>query len=103
MKRIKTAILVKKNYLIFRREAKTLKNLILAQTGAGKSCQVVLDFSQVKFISRSFADEFFNLLSDLESKNIKTSFARLSPQVKPLLAAVCRRRNWIKKEFDSVR
>lgn len=102
MKKDKAAVQIKKNYLIFRREVKTLKNLILAQSRAGKKCQVVLDFLEVKFISRSFADEFLNLLADLESKNIKTKFAHLSPKIKPLLAAVCRRRSWIKKEFNAL-
>ncbi|MFH1713033.1 MAG: hypothetical protein ABH896_02490 [Candidatus Jacksonbacteria bacterium] len=99
MKKDKVTIQVKKNYLISRRECKTLKSLVLAQNKTAKNSRVIFDFLEVKFISRSFADEFLNLLTDLDFQGIKIRLAHVSPKIKPLFALVKKRRDRIKKEL----
>jgi len=58
---------IKKNSLIFREEAKSLEKL--AKKKLKQSDSVSLDFSNLKFFSRSFADELLNVLA--RQKSIK--------------------------------
>lgn len=72
----KAKIKIKKNFLIFREEAKELEKI--SQQKLKKFDSVNLDFSNVEFISRSFLDELLNVLA--KEKEIQVS--NLQPNLK---------------------
>ena len=75
-------IKIKKNFLIFREEAKNLEGI--AKRKLRHSNSVSFDFSNVKFLSRSFADELLNTLS--QEKRIK--IINLSPDLQKFLKII---------------
>jgi len=90
-------IKIKEKYLIFRTQAKSLANLILKKLTCSKDVKIAFDFQNVKFISRSFADEFLNILSRLSIKKKQFSFLNLNPAVLKMINLVKKQRQKIKK------
>ena len=90
-------IKIKEKYLIFRTQAKSLANLILKKLTYSKDVKIAFDFQNVKFISRSFADEFLNILSRLSIKKKQFSFLNLNPAVLKMINLVKKQRQKIKK------
>ena len=73
---------IKKNFLIFREEAKNLEGI--AEKALKHSSSISFDFSKVKFFSRSFADELLNILS--KEKRIK--IVNLPPNLQKFLKII---------------
>ena len=90
---MKNLMKVSKKYLIFRNQAKD----IFREIKKLKASQVFLDFSKVKFISRSFADEFLRNAENLERKNKKIEILNENLFISRLFALVKKKRNEIKK------
>lgn len=90
-------IKIKKRYLIFRDEVKKIfqpltKEIKLAPT-------ICLDFSEVKFISRSFADELLNFLSNFKRRKIRIKILNLKPNLKKMLELVEKSKEKTKREL----
>jgi len=70
---MKSIVKIPKRYLIFRDQACELKCALEKKFKENQTNEIYLDFSKVIFISRSFADELLNILSEfaLSKKYIK--------------------------------
>ncbi len=75
-------IKIKKKFLIFREEAKNLKEI--AKKEMKRSDTVLFDFSNVKFFSRSFTDELLNILANQE----RIKIINLSSHLKKFLKII---------------
>jgi len=84
-----------KPLLFFRGDAKTFLHTARAKKEAPKN--IVLDFSGVRFVSRSFADELLNGIDELQSSAIKVTIRNPYPSVKQMLAHVRKTKKEIKK------
>jgi anti-anti-sigma regulatory factor len=54
---------------------------------------VVLDFANVKFVTRSFIDEFYNVFLKNSSSNIKVTLANVSEDIQMVFDAVGQTQN----------
>lgn len=63
------------------------------------SSDVSVDFSEVYFFSRAFADELLNVLEKIKEEGKKIHLKNMNPNVKKMLQLVKRRRKIIKKEL----
>lgn len=91
---MENSIKIKKKYLIFRSDInEVFKNITQKKN-------IHLDFSQVKFISRSFADEFLNAVNELKTKKAVIKIINLKPQFKKLINRVRKTKEEIKKELE---
>lgn len=79
---MKDFIQIEKKYLFFREDAKNLAEYIYKKNRENKSKIIFLDFSRVDFMSRSFADEFLNILSELKMKGIEVKLVYLKTVLK---------------------
>ena len=64
-----------------------------------KNKAVCLDFSKVSFFSRSFADEFLNMIEDLKNNNLEIKIINLKPKLKEFLKQIEKRKKEIKKSM----
>jgi len=83
-------ILIKKKYLIFREDAKRIARRIKKDN----SKKILVDFSKVVFMSRSFVDELLNQVEN-QSKEIK--FLNLTPSLNKFIPKVKQTKNKIQK------
>jgi anti-anti-sigma regulatory factor len=58
---------------------------------------VVIDFANVKFVTRSFIDEFYNTFLKNKSSDIKVSLANVSEDIQMVFDAVSQTQNKEKK------
>ncbi len=79
---------ISEKYLIFRSQARDLRVLILQEFVDSKNFRITLNFSNVNFISRSFADELLNFLSDFQEQKIAVKLKSLNPAVSNMLNIV---------------
>ena len=83
-------ILVKKRYLIFREDAKKLARRIKKDN----SKKILVDFSGVVFMSRSFIDE---LLGQIENQKKEIKFLNLTPSLAKFIPRVRQTKDKIQK------
>ena len=74
---MKNYIQIKKKYLFFREDAKNLLDSIYKKEKEGGLKIIFLDFSCVDFMSRSFIDEFLNILNELRKEGIEVKITCL--------------------------
>lgn len=93
---MENVIKINKKYLVFRDQVNDiLKNIEHKK----KSKKIYLDFEQVNFISRSFADEWLSKIDELQlEKTIKIINLKSDP--KKLLSIVKKTREKIAKELE---
>ena len=92
-------IKVKDEYLIFRDQAKAFKRVISKKLKEKNNSEVCLDFSQVRFISRSFADELARIISHFQQEgNRKIKVINKNSFVSQLFSIVSKQREKDKKE-----
>jgi len=84
----KNLIKIKKRFLIFRDEAKKIKKASRAYLTQNKLKLVELDFAQVDFFSRSFADELLKVIYSLNKEKIQVKIINLKPELKKILNIV---------------
>lgn len=89
---MKNFIQIKKRFLTFRDEAKEIEKM----SKKISRDNVYLDFSNVDFISRSFADELLNIIE--KTKRIK--IANLNPDLKKFLQIVKKTKEKTKKKIE---
>ena len=92
-------IQIPQKYLIFRDDANKLTEFIRKKfQGKGKEPKMVLlDFSCVDFMSRSFIDEFLNNVNVLyKDEGIKIKLVGLKPNILDFIARVERIKNKIR-------
>lgn len=77
---------IDKPAIAFRDDAEAIEKQ--AKKRAKKSSVVNLDFKEVKFISRSFADELINATERLSKSGITLKIRNALPNVKKMLALV---------------
>lgn len=94
-------IKIKKRYLIFREEA---KKIFKPLTKRLKPEPIYLDFSEVKFISRSFTDELLNFLSWLKARKAKVNVRifNLKPNLKKMVKLVKKSKERTKRELTFI-
>jgi len=83
-------ILIKKKCLIFREDAKRIARRIKKD----KCKKILVDFSKVVFMSRSFIDE---LLNQVENQNKEVKFLNLTPSLNKFIPKVRQTKNKIQK------
>jgi anti-anti-sigma regulatory factor len=89
-------IILNKIIFFFRDQAKELGEAIRKANFS----EVMIDFSGVDFISRSFADEWLNVLEKITSK--KTVVIRhAKPEIKKMIQIVRKKRQEINKQLSS--
>lgn len=88
-------IKIEKNFLVLRDEIKD----ILRKISQANSSQIVIDFTRVEFISRSFADELLNLVAELENKGMQVKLSRLNPNLRKMLQIVKNTKKEIKSKI----
>lgn len=87
-------IKIQKRYLIFREEAKKILKSLAKKSKPGP---IYLDFSEIKFISRSFADELLNFLDRLGARKIRVKILNLKPNLKKMIELVKKSKEKIKR------
>ena len=98
---MRNLIKVNDQYLIFRDHARVLKEVILKELKERNTSEVCLDFSQVHFISRSFADEFLEIINCFKKeKSKKIKVINKNPFIGQLLDIVENQKEKIKKELS---
>jgi len=88
------AIKISKRVLALRDDALKLK-----KKGARLSSSVNIDFSEVYFISRAFADELLNVIESLQADGKKVHLKKMNPGVRKMLQLVKRQRKIIMREL----
>ena len=89
---MKNFIPIKKRFLIFRDEAKEIEKM----SKKISRDNVYLDFSNVDFLSRSFADELLNIIE--EKKRIK--IVNLKPHLEKFFKIITRTKEKTKKAIE---
>ena len=84
-------IYLSKQAIAFRDDAKAIEKQVKKFTE--KTSLVNLDFKEVKFISRSFADELISSAERLSKSGISLKFTNIPPNVKKMLTLVQATRN----------
>ena len=88
---------IKKKYLIFREDAKKLSIAIQNEAKKDKTKTISFDFSDTAFLSRSFIDEFLNVIDNLKKKKIIIKIVDLKPQLKKFLEQVEKKKKALKR------
>ena len=96
---MKKIIKIQKKYLVFREEAKKLKKILNQELKKSDAKSIFLDFDNVNFISRSFTDQFLELLVSYKAKHINIKLINLKPSIEKIIKLVKKRKEKIKKEF----
>ena len=86
---------IQKKYLFFREDARAILKNIKRHKGVLKT--VYLDFSQVHFMSRSFADELLNMVKNLQNEGTKLEFQNLDPELKKMIGYIHKTKTAIQK------
>jgi len=94
----KHSIAILKKYLIFREDARKISAIIQNENKKEGNKTFYLDFSKTNFFSRSFIDEFLNMIDDLRKKKSIIKTINLKPQLEKFLKRVEKRKQNIKKE-----
>lgn len=94
---MKNIFRIKEQYLIFRDQAKYLKNSLFKKMKESRNKKIFLDFSRVIFMSRSFADELLNLVENFALENKKIKLINLPLAVEKLLNVVKKTKKRIEK------
>jgi len=89
---MKNLVPIKKRFLIFRDEAKEIEKM----TKKRSRDNVYLDFSNVDFLSRSFADELLNIIE--EKRRIK--IVNLKPRLEKFFKIVTKTKQKTKKALE---
>ncbi len=92
-------ISIQKEFISFRSEARNIQSRIKKELKKNHSSDISLDFSQVIFVSRSFADELLNVIEEFGEKGKKISFLNLKPEIKKLISIVKRSKEKIRNEI----
>lgn len=92
-------ITIKKKYLIFREDARKISAIIQNKSKKEKNKTFCLDFSKTSFFSRSFIDEFLNIVKDFKEKKLIIKTINLKPQLERFLKRVEEKKQKIKKEI----
>lgn len=87
---------VKKKGLLFRDDAQNLAEFIYKKNKRSKGKIIFLDFFYVDFMSRSFIDEFLNVLNELKIKGIEVRIVRLKADFKEFISHVKKTKNKIR-------
>lgn len=95
---MKNTIKIQGRYLIFRDQAFSLKQILEKKFKISRENEIYLDFSKVIFISRSFADELLNILSEFTLNKKYIRIIGQTPAVKIFLNIVKRTKEKIQKE-----
>ena len=83
-----------KKLLAFREDAIKIK-----KESKRNSSYMIIDFSEVHFISRAFADEFLNVFEKLQKDGLKIQLKNMKPTLKTLLQTVKKTRKKINEEL----
>lgn len=84
---------------MFRENAQYLKDIIRKQVKNDKIKILDLDFSGVRFFSRSFIDEFLNILEDFKKNKLTVKIVNLKPKLEKFLWQIKKRKEKIRKEM----
>ena len=88
-------IIIPKKYFFFRRDAiKIFKKVIETGETPGNIC---LDFSGAVFFSRSFVDEFLNVISELKSGGISVTINNLDLRLAKMVDRIEKTKTEIQK------
>ncbi|TAL62933.1 MAG: hypothetical protein EPN85_01345 [Bacteroidetes bacterium] len=77
-----------KEYISFRSEARNIESRIKKELKKNHSSVASLDFSEVVFISRGFADELLNVIEKFDGNGKKILFFNIKPEIKKLISIV---------------
>ena len=89
---MKNLIKPETKHFIFRNQAKVFENIIVKKFKKSNDSKLVLDFSEVYFISRSFADELLKIIDYFKEKNKTIKIINKNPYIQCLFRAVETRR-----------
>ena len=81
---MKEIITINTKLLAFRDQAKSLAKA----AGQQKSPVLAFNFARVEFMSRSFADEFLNVLTDLKARKKTVALNALKPELRHFLTSI---------------
>jgi len=96
-------LVIKKKHLAFREDVKHLLNIVQKKIKKEKIKTLYLDFSGVNFLSRSFMDEFLNILDDFKKKKLIIKIVNLKPQLEKFLWQIKKKKEKIRKEMNKTR
>ncbi|MDP2909957.1 MAG: hypothetical protein Q8N69_02715 [bacterium] len=89
------SLIIEKRYIFFRDQANLIEDAVRKEKGK----IVSLDFSKVIFFSRSFGDEFLNLIENLEKEGFIIKPVNLKPQLKKFLKQIKEKKIKIRSEM----
>lgn len=95
-------IKIRKKYLIFREQAQNIKRAVLKKLKERDVSLVFLDFSQVHFVSRSFADELLKIITGFQEKNKKIIITNENLFVSRLFKKIKQRKKIIEGKLRSI-
>ncbi len=96
---MREVIKIDESFLIFRKQVHNLENIILNKIKKSRISNFYLDFSNVRFVSRSFADELLNLFSFFKKKGVKIQTINQNSFIQQLFKVVINKKEKIKKEI----
>jgi len=88
---------ISKKLLAFRGDAIKIKK----ESENSSSDIIIIDFSEVHFISRAFADEFLKISEKLQKNGVKIQLSNIKPNLKKLFQTVRSTRKRIKRELSA--
>ncbi len=91
-------IKIHKEFISFRNEARNIQAEIKKELKKNSSPEIALDFSEVIFASRSFADELLNVIEEFSREGKKIYFINIKTDVKKLIFIVKRTKEKIRQE-----
>ncbi len=89
------SINIKKKYLFFRSDARAIFRNISKRKVIPKN--ISLDFSGVRFLSRSFIDEFLNIIDNLGKEMVVVKVVNLNPKLRRMVNQVRKTKSEIRK------
>lgn len=90
---------IDKKHLIFRDDAKTLCKTIQRAIKISSSKSIILDFSKVDFVSRSFIDDFLNRMYKFKKEKIEVTCINLNPSHRAFMNRIKNVKKNIRKEI----
>ena len=86
---------IQKKHLFFRKDAQAILRRVLTNKKA--PLNVYLDFSNVAFFSRSFVDEFLNIIDELKERKISVAIHHLNPRLEMMMSHIRKTKTEIQK------
>lgn len=92
-------IKINKRHLFFRSEAGDIFKIAKRKLIQNKLDKIIIDFAQVDFISRSFIDEWLNVIEELKNKGLNVKIINLKIELTKFIEKIRETKKRIRQEI----